>query len=307
MSKSIDFFTVLRDTAQQLHTTSRLSKTTDFHPEDQLKTPITELLKQAAVARGISCATVTEVHTEVGRPDIGVLTKKLLTGYCELKAPGKGANPERFAGVDKEQWRRFKKIPNLLYTDGNEWALYRSGERKGVVVRLGDLTADGDKAITAKNAAELLSVLSDFLVWEPEVPSNPRSLAKMLAPLCQLLRDNVEAALADDKTDLSVLASDWRQWFFPRADNATFADAYAQTLTYALLLSRKYHQGCSIQTRPVSCHRVSSEHEQVQALYLRGRIHLSELAVSSSSYLSTTCYSTDPCNIDCTAKNQKSQ
>ncbi|MCU0809382.1 MAG: hypothetical protein MUC53_16265 [Candidatus Contendobacter sp.] len=55
-------------------------------------------------------------------------------------------------------------------------------------------------------------MLRDFLFWQPTAPATPRALAETLAPLCRLLR-------AD-------------------ADDAQFADAYAQTLTYALLLAR---------------------------------------------------------------------
>lgn len=37
---------------------------------------------------------------------------------------------------------------------------------------------------------------------------------------------------------VELLANEWRQFFFPNADNAKFADAYAQTVTYAMLLAR---------------------------------------------------------------------
>ena len=34
------------------------------------------------------------------------------------------------------------------------------------------------------------------------------------------------------------MAGEWRQFFFPDSDDAKFADAYAQTVTYAMLLAR---------------------------------------------------------------------
>ncbi len=60
----------------------------------------------------------------------------------------------------------------------------------------------------------------------------------MLAPVCRLLRTDVLAALADLGSNLTMLAQDWRKYLFPDADDKQFADAYAQTLTYALLLAR---------------------------------------------------------------------
>ena len=60
----------------------------------------------------------------------------------------------------------------------------------------------------------------------------------MLAPLCRMLRDDVTDALKDSQSPLVQLAKDWRQLLFPDASEEQFADAYAQTVTFALLLGR---------------------------------------------------------------------
>ena len=60
----------------------------------------------------------------------------------------------------------------------------------------------------------------------------------MLAPLCRMLRDDVAEALERPASPLVQLARDWRQLLFPDASDGQFADAYAQTVTFALLLSR---------------------------------------------------------------------
>ena len=44
--------------------------------------------------------------------------------------------------------------------------------------------------------------------------------------------------VAETGSNVGLLASEWRQFFFPTADDAQFADAYAQTVTYAMLLAR---------------------------------------------------------------------
>ena len=64
------------------------------------------------------------------------------------------------------------------------------------------------------------------------------ALAQTLAPLCRLLREDVSVALRNPNSSLASLACEWRQYLFPDADDDRFADAYAQTLTYALLLAR---------------------------------------------------------------------
>ncbi|MGC9360896.1 MAG: type ISP restriction/modification enzyme [Anaerolineae bacterium] len=212
-----------------------------FAPEDQLKPAVAALLGQAGELLDRAVQTVTEARApdHLGQPDIGVTTDGLLAGYIELKAPGKGANPDKLSGRDADQWKRFQALPNLIYTDGNAWALYRSGERVGNVVMLsGDVTQDGSDAATAHDAAALLALLRDFVNWEPIAPSSPRALADTLAPICRLLRDQVEEVIQDPDANLTSLAADWRRYLFPQADDRQFADAYAQTLTYALLLAR---------------------------------------------------------------------
>ena len=99
-------------------------------PEDQLKAPISQLLKEVGSIEGHEVLTRTEVSDDdvEGRPDIGVVTNGLLTGHVELKSPGTGACPEQFRGHNRQQWLRFQALPNLIYTDGSEWSLYRSGK-----------------------------------------------------------------------------------------------------------------------------------------------------------------------------------
>ena len=53
-----------------------------------------------------------------------------------------------------------------------------------------------------------------------------------------MLRDDVMDALKDPESPLVQLAQDWRQLLFPNASDEQFADAYAQTVTFALLLGR---------------------------------------------------------------------
>ena len=104
----------------------------DASPEDQLKGPVGELLRGLGELLNLDVGWRTEVRPDDidGRPDIGVLTDGLLSGLVELKRPGLGARAERFTGANRRQWNRFMSLPNLIYTDGSEWSLYRTGELK---------------------------------------------------------------------------------------------------------------------------------------------------------------------------------
>jgi len=213
-------------------------------PEDQLKPLVSELLVQAGKSYGLTVETRTETHLSEHkvRPDIAVYVGGLICGYIELKAPGFGADAPKLKGEhNKKQWEKLKGLPNLIYTDGREWALYRVGERHDgqPIVRLHDDPTDkGKVAVVQEDADGLERLLRDFLGWQPSVPHTPSGLAKYLAPLSRFLRSEVENALVQSGSAVELLANEWRQFFFPNADNAKFADAYAQTVTYAMLLAR---------------------------------------------------------------------
>lgn len=236
-----DFQNALQDFAESLRAKYQDHFGVHAWAEDQLKAPMERLVGAAAQSLGVNeVRALTEVRAEeIGRPDIGVTTSGLLTGHIELKQPGKGANPKKFSRRDREQWTKFKNLPNLVYSDGIEFAHYRSGERVGKLVRLtGDITVDGAEVLTKKDAERLIELFREFLRWRPVVPKRPRAMAELLAPVCRLLREDVETALEDEDSPLAYLAQDWRRVFFPSATAQEFADAYAQTLTYALLLAR---------------------------------------------------------------------
>ena len=235
----------LRDFADRV--TRKASQITTGEPEDQLRAPFERFMEDIAQAGALRlvCTGETPLPGRMGTPDFAVHASDLLAGYVELKAPGKGADPRRFKGHDNEQWKRFQAIPNLLYTDGNEWGLYRSGKRERRIARLsGQVATDGKKAVTDENAEDVWAILADFLSWQPTIPRRAsgkvdlENFARTLAPLCRLLREDVEEALQQPDSSLIQLAGDWRQLLFPDATDEQFVDAYAQTVTFALLLAR---------------------------------------------------------------------
>ena len=108
--------------------------------------------------------------------DCALVREDVFFGYVKLITPGNGADQSDFRDRDLDQFKLLSAIPNLiLYTDGNEWALYRSGERVSNIVRLsGDITNDGKKAVAESDAQSLGSLLIDFFLSEPVVPTDHR-------------------------------------------------------------------------------------------------------------------------------------
>jgi len=183
------------------------------------------------------------------RPDYAVRVNGLTTGYIEIKKPGLSVDPISFRGRNKEQWERLRDLPNLLYTNGGEWRLFRDGVQVGETVHfIGDLKTTGERLRPAEPAA-FDALITTFLMWAPPPIRNAARLVQHIAPLCRLLRAAVlEQLAAEAKSDapesdsrarpFTGLRSDWRRLLFPEADDRTFADGYAQTVTFALLLAR---------------------------------------------------------------------
>lgn len=178
------------------------------------------------------------------RPDYAVNVSGSTAGYLEVKAPGRGV-PTMWTpnGHERRQWEQMRLLPNVLYTDGERWALLRSGELVGSVARLnGDLRHAGSRL--APDGDGFIRVLQDFLLWQPNPPLTVSQLVKAAANLCRLLRGEVAETLAREHTGeetypvFTGLAEDWRALLFPGLTDQEFADAYAQTVTFALLLAR---------------------------------------------------------------------
>ncbi|MCW2349039.1 MULTISPECIES: type ISP restriction/modification enzyme [unclassified Sphingobium] len=211
-------------------------------PEDQLRNPIEQLFAalsaECGLAKGalalIGEKSLSDLRT---RPDFAVQINKALIGFIEVKAPDKGADPRKFRDKhDKEQWDKLKSLPNLLYMNGHALSLWRNGQLVGEIVRLdGDIETSGS-ALAAP--LSLLPLIQDFLSWQPLPPRGPKELAITAARLCRYLRDEVIEQLGVKNARLSDLKEDWKALLFPDADDAKFADGYAQAVTFGLLMAK---------------------------------------------------------------------
>ncbi|MET7844725.1 type ISP restriction/modification enzyme [Streptomyces sp. NPDC005356] len=227
--------------------------------EAAIRRPVEDLLTRAATHLGFDL----HLHPEARRPDLGIRPdlaarvghdKHRIVGYVELKSPGKiDIRPGALRGSDRKQWEGMSRLPNLIYTNGQTWFLYRLGQQHGEAVQLsGDLYRIGGRLhASGSSAAALERLLRDFLSWQPDPIRTVRQLVGSVAPLCRLLRAEVRHQLAAEKLTPSrrrqeqpftELAGTWEHVLFPRTDERdpqeAFADRYAQTVTFALLLAR---------------------------------------------------------------------
>lgn len=209
----------------------------------------------------------------------------VLTGYVELKAPGKNIDPASFAKKSHEykQWQRLRNLPNLLYTNGTEWRLYRYGEPV--------LTSTGYEAVhmhgsfsghgTLSAPDALATFFLNFLRWVPAPITSADQLVETLAPLAALLREEMLLGLsAQEKTykaeqakakkkgeedsvfppPLVGLRKDWRDTLAPSTSNEEFADSFAQTVVFSLVVALSEKKELSVKMLSSMADRLRSQH-----------------------------------------------
>jgi hypothetical protein len=219
--------------------------------EALLSGPVSNLL----TALGRSMNVLVTAHDEVRemegalRADFAISVNSELSGHIELKAPGVSLDPETYGKSTHNylQWQRLKELPNLLHTNGLQWRLWRSGELKRDVYLGASSIVSAGKTLTA--SASFDAMIRDFLSWKPAPITSVKKLVDQVAPLARVLREEVAEALRAERRAISSgadknlqpflgAAQSWRRLLMPAARDDQFADGYAQTVTFALLLAR---------------------------------------------------------------------
>lgn len=220
-------------------------------PEANLRTPIVQFLEQTGSVMGFQVTPYDEVRELEGRTrlDWAIAVDGLLTGWVEVKNPTTSIDPERFAksSHNYRQWQALKELPNLMMTNGREWRLYRNGELVGNPTGLELKTLRVGKA-RVNAAPGFEATVQSFLGWEPAEIKTVSRLVPHLASLTRATREAVRLQLTAERQALKAGADltelvfmgalrDWRKALFPNAKDSEFADGFAQTVTFALLLA----------------------------------------------------------------------
>ncbi len=161
-------------------------------PEAAIRPPIERLLGAAASAFSLDLVPhgETALRDLKVRPDYAMRVNGAIAGYVEVKKPRTNIDPSSFTGHNRRQWQRLADLPNLLYTNGRSWALYRHGELAREPVHLDGSLHRAGPALAMPDG-QLERLLLDFLSWKPDPIRSVRRLVTEVAPLCRLLRHEV--------------------------------------------------------------------------------------------------------------------
>ena len=193
----------------------------------------------------------------IGRPDLAFAHEaQPARAFIELKAPAKPLDPKRLQGHDKAQFLRFRELPLWGFCNFHTVHLYRRDavEAQAVVlpaIALEPETTDAmaERLIRRHDTAGFLDILETLARAQPIPARTAKEFAETLAHAARLLRRIVaDQCAAGAPPALDAVREVFRETLFAHAaaggyevtdQDDLFANAFAQTLSFGLLLARE--------------------------------------------------------------------
>lgn len=197
------------------------------------------------------------VKQGIGRPDLAFAREgEPARAFIELKQPGIALDPARLRGHDADQFRRFRELPLWGFCNFHTIRLYRRGElvEQATVLPASALdpeTSDAaaERLIRRHDPAGLLGIVETLALAAPPALRSAKEIAEALAHAARLVRAVVaDQCRAGEPPALKAVRKDFEETLFahPAAGGyetgdaiALFANAFAQTLAFGLLLARE--------------------------------------------------------------------
>ena len=178
--------------------------------------------------------------TEVGIPDFIINEENhLKIGNLEAK--------DLFINLDQvlktEQLKRYiESIDNLILTNYLEFYLWRAGKRIETLRLIGDSEFEKKQSFSLKDIEEIQQFFDSFFSYSTKPIYKPKELALELAKRTKLLKVNTKEILEveskEGKGKLTGILEAFKQHLISDLSLDNFADMYAQTITYGLLLAK---------------------------------------------------------------------
>ena len=184
-------------------------------------------------------------HIKCGAPDYILRDKRtaLHLGFIEAKDIGDGDLDGN--GVHKEQFNRYKNsLESLCFTDYLDFHFYEGGEFKDKV-RIAEVC--GEKLVPAAEPVieKFVGMIEHFGSAKAQKITSPIRLAKLMAGKARLLAQAIKEFLLQDTEKESMLAGQmaaFRDVLIHDISEESFADVYAQTITYGMFAARLHDE-----------------------------------------------------------------
>lgn len=201
-----------------------------------------------SLADDVHCINEPRAITNVGRPDF-VLERAngqkaaITIGHVEAKDIDLDIRPKAMRDANKAQFERYvKALPNLIYTNGLDFAFYKNGELVREI-SIGDWLMGVQPK--PENYEALANQLRDFAAERLQTITSAERLAEMMAGKAVLAKDVLFKTLREDKDLNSELAGQFKAFkdqLIHDLEPEEFADIYAETIAYGMFAARLHDE-----------------------------------------------------------------
>jgi predicted helicase len=201
-----------------------------------------------SVASDVNCINEPEAIRTVGRPDFVLLRDngakaQITVGHVEAKDIDLDIRPKSMRDANKAQFERYvKALPNLIYTNGLDFAFYRQGELTREI-SIGEWLMGVQPK--PENYEALANQLKDFAAERLQTITSAETLAEMMAGKAVLIKDVLFNTLRKDADLTSELAGHFKAFqnqLIHDLGAEEFADIYAETIAYGMFAARLHDE-----------------------------------------------------------------
>jgi len=183
--------------------------------------------------------------TDAGAPDFRVWDgRNVVVGYIEAKKPSPSSLAE--AEASEQVARYLKAFPNFILTDFITFIFYRDGMEVDRVSVCSYPLLEGAPP-QPQNVGKFFRLLYNFLSYRMPAPTNAEKLANFLAVRAHQLRESIlhtmKYGASSEKETLEGIYKTLKEALISTLTEEEFADMYAQTIVYGLLVARLKAKG----------------------------------------------------------------
>ncbi len=197
-------------------------------------------------------------HSECGAPDFIVQMKDNKAPICYIETKNIYHNLDKLSDSEKNQLQRYLKgLSRVIFTNYLDFIFFQN-EKEVARIKIADI--ENNKIIPHKNGfINLEKYIRNFCSPLNIEIKSPFSLAEIMAQKAALLREVVEKDLDAKEGDrtLSEHLQAFKEYLISDLSNKSFADVYAQTITYGLFVARMNDTTLEDFDLDEACHLIS--------------------------------------------------
>lgn len=245
----MDIKEIIKNYIADIHSKQSTGEATEHTYRSSLEMMLKEILSKKKKDANISIINEPK-RKEFGAPDFELRQGLMIISFIETKDLGDTDIRGTKKSMNKQQFDRYKKaISTIAFTNFLEFVLFEGGEE--VLSATIGYMEDGHIRMTGdeKQLSAFVSLVEKLAHAKPQPITSATELANIMAAKARLMSTLIEQHLIankdytydeewDDPSELRGQFETFRMHLIGDLTEKTFADIYAQTITYGLFAAR---------------------------------------------------------------------